>query len=65
LSSEDRVDKFFDPIDNAIYFLIGCKVTSQAMLANNLVMALIIFAILSFQDHLPLNQLGFSGMEAF
>ncbi|HXN88198.1 MAG TPA: potassium-transporting ATPase subunit KdpA [Methylocella sp.] len=35
------------------------------MLATNLVMALIIFAILTFQDHLPLNRLGFSGMEAF
>jgi K+-transporting ATPase ATPase A chain len=35
------------------------------MLATNLVMALFIFAILSFQDHLPLNQLGFSGMRPF
>jgi K+-transporting ATPase ATPase A chain len=68
------VDRFFDPIDKAIYFLIGRKVTSQAMtwkvytlhmLATNLVMALIIFVILSFQNYLPLNQLGFPGMEAF
>src|ERR1019366_8565986 len=29
------------------------------------VMALIIFLILSFQNDLPLNQLGFPGMEAF
>ncbi|HML08778.1 MAG TPA: potassium-transporting ATPase subunit KdpA, partial [Xanthobacteraceae bacterium] len=67
-------DRFFDPIDNAIYFLIGRKVTSQAMtwkaytfhmLATNLVMALMIFAVYSFQDHLPLNQLNFPGMEAF
>ena len=35
------------------------------MLATNLVMALIIFAVYSFQDHLPLNQLSFPGMEAF
>jgi K+-transporting ATPase ATPase A chain len=69
-----RFDRFFDPIDNAIYFLIGREVTSQAMtwkvytihmLATNMVMALIIYAIYSFQDYLPLNQLGFSGMQAF
>jgi len=67
-------DRFFDPIDNAIYFLVGRKTASQAMtwkiytfhmLATNLVMALIIFAVYSFQDYLPLNQLNFPGMEAF
>ncbi|MGD0314676.1 MAG: potassium-transporting ATPase subunit KdpA [Xanthobacteraceae bacterium] len=66
-------DRFFDPIDNAIYFLIGRRVTEQAMtwkaytyhmLATNLVMALLIFVVYSFQDHLPLNQLGFPRMEA-
>ena len=66
-------DRFFDPIDNAIYFLIGRRVTEQAMtwkaytyhmLATNLVMALLIFIVYSFQDHLPLNQLNFPGMEA-
>jgi len=31
MSQKTRFDKFFDPIDNAIYFLIGRKVTSQAM----------------------------------
>ena len=35
------------------------------MLATNLVMALIIFAVYSFQNYLPLNQLNFPGMEAF
>jgi len=74
MGQKTRFDKFFDPIDNAIYFLIGRRVTSQAMtwkvytlhmLATNLVMALIIFLVLSFQNHLPLNQLGFPGMEAF
>src|SRR5271166_1873123 len=68
------LDRFFDPIDNAIYFLIGRRVTSQAMtwktytyhmLATNLVMALLIFIVYSFQDYLPLNQLNFAGMEAF
>ncbi|MGO9431760.1 potassium-transporting ATPase subunit KdpA [Rhodoblastus sp.] len=67
-------DRFFDPIDNAIYFLIGRNVVSQAMnwkvytlhmLATNMAMTLIIFAIFLFQDHLPLNPLGFHGMEAF
>jgi len=67
-------DGLFDPIDSAIYFLIGRKVTSQAMtwkvytfhmLATNLVMTLIIFGVYSFQDYLPLNQLRFPGMEAF
>jgi potassium-transporting ATPase potassium-binding subunit len=73
MGQKTRFDRLFDPIDNAIYFLIGRRVTSQAMtwkvytlhmLATNMVMALIIYLIYSFQDHLPLNQLGFSGMEA-
>ena len=67
-------DWLFDPIDNAIYFLIGRRVTSQPMtwksytyhmLATNLVMTLIIFIVYSFQEYLPLNQLHFPGMEAF
>jgi K+-transporting ATPase ATPase A chain len=67
-------DRFFDPIDNFLYLLIGRKVTRQPMnwksytchmLATNLVMALIIFAVYSFQNYLPLNQLNFPGMEAF
>ncbi len=74
LERTTRLDRLFDPIDNAIYFLIGRKVTSQAMtwkaytfhmLATNLVMTLIIFAVYSFQDYLPLNQLRFPGMEPF
>ncbi len=74
MGQKTRFDRFFDPIDNAIYFLIGRKVTSQAMtwkiytlhmLATNMVMALIIYAIYVLQDHLPLNQLGFSAMEPF
>jgi K+-transporting ATPase ATPase A chain len=67
-------DRFFDPIDNALYFLIGRRVTSQKMtwkaytfhmLAANLVMVLIIFAVYSFQDYLPLNPSRFPGMKAF
>ena len=53
------VDRLFDPIDNFIYLLIGRRICGQAMdwkaytlhmLATNLVMALIIFLILVFQD---------------
>ena len=65
-------DRLFDPIDNFIYLLIGRRICAQAMdwkaytlhmLATNLVMALIIFLILVFQDRLPLNPLHFAGME--
>ena len=71
---QTRVDWLFDPIDDAIYLLVGREVTRQPMtwkvytfhmLATNLVMTVIIFAIYSFQDYLPLNQLHFPGMEAF
>jgi K+-transporting ATPase ATPase A chain len=66
------VDRLFDPIDNFIYLLIGRRICARAMdwkaytlhmLATNLVMALIIFLILVFQDRLPLNPLHFAGME--
>jgi len=66
------LDRLFDPIDNFIYHLIGRRICSQAMnwkeytlhmLATNLIMALIIFLILVFQDHLPLNSQHFAGME--
>ena len=39
------------------------KAYTLHMLATNLVMALIIFLILVFQDHLPLNPQHFAGME--
>ena len=66
------LDRLFDPIDNAIYWLIGRRICSQAMgwkaytlnmLTTNLFMALIIFLILILQDHLPLNPQHFAGME--
>src|SRR5271165_6900260 len=65
-------DSVFDPIDNLIYRLIGRQICRQAMdwksytlhmLATNLIMAVIIFLILVFQDHLPLNPRQFAGME--
>ena len=66
------LDRVFDPIDDAIYRLIGREATSRPMdwklytvhmLATNLVMALIIYLVLVFQDHLPLNPLHLAGME--
>ena len=66
------LDRLFDPIDNCIYLLIGRRICGQPMnwkvytlhmLATNLIMALIIFLILVFQDHLPLNPQHFAGME--
>jgi potassium-transporting ATPase potassium-binding subunit len=67
-----KLNRIFDPIDNAIYFLIGRRVTSQAMtwrtytihmLVTNLVMAIIIYLVLSFQNYLPLNQLNFAAVD--
>jgi potassium-transporting ATPase potassium-binding subunit len=66
------LDGMLDPIDNLIYLLIGRRVCSQAMdwkaytlhmLATNLIMGVIIFLVLVFQDHLPLNPQHFTGME--
>jgi potassium-transporting ATPase potassium-binding subunit len=66
------IDPIFDRIDNAIYLLIGREATRRPMnwkaytfhmLATNLFMALLIYLILVFQDHLPLNPLKFPGME--
>jgi potassium-transporting ATPase potassium-binding subunit len=67
-----KLDRIFDPIDNAIYFLIGRRVAGQAMtwrtytvhmLVTNLAMAIIIYLVLSFQNHLPLNQLNFPAVD--
>jgi potassium-transporting ATPase potassium-binding subunit len=67
-----KLDRIFDPVDNAIYLLIGRRVTAQAMtwktytihmLVTNLVMAIIIYLVLSFQNHLPLNQLNFAAVD--
>jgi K+-transporting ATPase ATPase A chain len=65
-------DKVFDPIDNLIYRLIGQRACREPMtwktytinmLMTNLVMAVTIYLILVFQDHLPLNPLHFAGVE--
>jgi len=72
MDRHSRLDPLFDPIDNAIYRLIGraavtppmnWKTYTFHMLATNLLMAMIIYLILVFQDHLPLNPLNFAGME--
>ena len=70
--SRTALDRVFDPLDNCIYALIGRHVCAQKMdwkiytlhmLATNLMMAIIIFLILVFQDHLPLNPRHFPGMD--
>jgi potassium-transporting ATPase potassium-binding subunit len=66
------LDVIFDPLDNAIYGLIGSKAASQPMnwkaytlhmLAANLFMAVIIYLVLVFQDYLPLNPVKLPGVE--
>ena len=66
------LDPLFDPIDNGIYWLIGRRTCTQGMdwkmytlhmLATNLIMTIIIFFILVFQNLLPLNPQSFPGME--
>jgi K+-transporting ATPase ATPase A chain len=66
------VDPLFDPIDNFLYRLIGRKVVTQPMnwklytvhmLATNMIMTVLVFLILVFQDHLPLNPMHFGGVE--
>jgi K+-transporting ATPase ATPase A chain len=70
--SRTALDRVFDPLDNCIYALIGRRVCAQKMdwklytlhmLATNLMMAIIIFLILVFQDRLPLNPRHFPGMD--
>ncbi|HEY8163250.1 MAG TPA: potassium-transporting ATPase subunit KdpA [Methylocystis sp.] len=66
------LDPVLDPIDRFLYILVGkrvCavpmnwKVYSIHMLLTNLVMALLIYLILVFQDRLPLNPQHFGGVE--
>ena len=66
------LDPVFDPMDSLIYLAIGRRICGRPMdwksytvnlLATNFVMAVIIYLVLVFQDHLPLNSLRFAGME--
>jgi potassium-transporting ATPase potassium-binding subunit len=72
MDRETIADVIFDPIDDLIYRLLGRRLATMAMnwktytlhiVATNLVMLLIIFFILIFQDYLPLNPRHFPGME--
>jgi K+-transporting ATPase ATPase A chain len=72
MDRKTRLDPVFDPVDGAIYWLIGreairrpmnWKAYTFHMLATNLFMALLIYLILVLQDHLPLNPLKLLGME--
>src|SRR5271165_3821171 len=66
------LDAVFDPVDNVVYRLVG-RIAASApmdwkrytlhMLATNLFMAVIIYLVLVFQDHLPLNPEHLAGME--
>ena len=66
------LDPIFDPFDNLLYWLIGRRACTQPMnwkaytahmLATNAIMGAIIYLILVFQDHLPLNPMHFAGMD--
>ena len=66
------LDPVFNPIDNFIYMLIGSRICRQGMtwktytihmLLTNLMMAVLIYLVLVFQDYLPFNPLHFAGME--
>lgn len=66
------LDPIFDPFDNLLYLLIGRHACTQPMnwkaytahmLMTNAIMGAIIYLILVFQDHLPLNPMHFAGME--
>ncbi len=66
-----RIDRFLDPIENAIYRLLGIKANSpmgwkeyffSALLVNIAQMA-IAFVILTEQGILPLNPMHFQGMR--
>jgi K+-transporting ATPase ATPase A chain len=66
------LDAIFDPIDAAIYRLIGRQAATRPMnwkaytlhmLATNFFMAVLIYLILVFQDWLPLNPMHFPGVE--
>ncbi len=72
MNEKTTLDRLIDPLDNLVYRMIGreaagmpmdWKAYTLHMLATNMFMAVIIFAILVFQDHLPLNPLHFAGVE--
>src|SRR5208282_2516541 len=72
MNEKTLLDRLIDPLDNLIYRMIGSKAAGMAMnwkvytlhmLAANMFMAVIIYLILVFQDHLPLNPRHLAGMD--
>ncbi|MGO8866569.1 MAG: potassium-transporting ATPase subunit KdpA [Alphaproteobacteria bacterium] len=72
MNEKTILDRLIDPLDKLIYRMIGSKAAGMAMnwkvytlhmLAANMFMAGIIYLILVFQDHLPLNPRHLAGME--
>ncbi|MGO9450693.1 MAG: potassium-transporting ATPase subunit KdpA [Candidatus Binataceae bacterium] len=66
------LDPIFDPFDNLLFWMIGPRACTEPMnwktytahmLVTNAIMAAIIYLILVFQDHLPLNPMHFPGMD--
>jgi len=66
------LDPIFDPFDNLLYLLIGPRTCTQPMnwkaytthmLMTNAIMGMMIYLILVFQNHLPLNPMHFAGMD--
>ncbi len=66
------LDPILDPLDSLLYLLIGRRACTQPMswksytvhmLMTNAIMGAIIYLILVFQDHLPLNPMHFAGMD--
>jgi K+-transporting ATPase ATPase A chain len=66
------LDPILDPLDTLLYLLIGRRACTQPMnwksytvhmLTTNVTMGAIIYLILVFQDHLPLNPMHFAGMD--
>jgi potassium-transporting ATPase potassium-binding subunit len=72
MNEKTVLDRLIGPLDKLIYRLIGRKAVDMPMnwkaytlhmLATNMFMAVLVFLILVFQNHLPLNPLQFPGME--
>ena len=66
------LDPLLDPVDRLLYGIIGPAQTSRPMdwkdyavhmLLTNVLMGVLIYAILIFQGHLPLNPLHFAGVN--
>ncbi len=69
--AKSRLDRFFLPIENFIYFLAGVDSTEKmgwkeyfkALFYLNIAQAVLAFFILMFQQNLPLNPMHYPGMS--